>query len=276
MRRGAGVAAALLLAAAGCGRPAVPGTRIPERVVDRMRHAGSVHVLRLGDVVPDGQAAGREIFGRWEVTARAQPGGDWRRRFVDHVLATAQTPSGAPGDTGSTQHTMYGVRFVWRGHIEEVAVDLATLVLEIRDDGRVVTRRTLEPAEASPAVSGSFAALAREAFPADPAFAPADSTPPPYGRAVAVDQMPVATAAVRAFYPPAAERAHAEGVVVVAARVCADGHVDSTVVVRSIPLLDASAVEAVRRSRFVPATRSGRAVATWTTVPVRFALPHAR
>lgn len=73
-------------------------------------------------------------------------------------------------------------------------------------------------------------------------------------------------------YPQAARDAHIQGLVYVMAHVRADGTVDETHVVRSIPALDAAAVEAVKRARFRPGFLRDRPVPAWIGVPVRFTL----
>jgi protein TonB len=61
-----------------------------------------------------------------------------------------------------------------------------------------------------------------------------------------------------------------EGTVELAIAIGADGRVVSVTVVRSIPLLDAAAIEAVRHWLFRPALRRGEPVATTARVPVTF------
>jgi protein TonB len=51
------------------------------------------------------------------------------------------------------------------------------------------------------------------------------------------------------------------------------GEVIGATVVQSIPLLDAAAVEAVRRWRFKPARDcEGKPIRTWVEIPVKFSL----
>jgi TonB family protein len=68
-------------------------------------------------------------------------------------------------------------------------------------------------------------------------------------------------------YPPIAQRANVQGVVVVEAIVEPSGDVSAVRVVRSIPLLDAAALDAVRRWKYEPSAR--RVV---VTNPVHFTL----
>jgi protein TonB len=51
-----------------------------------------------------------------------------------------------------------------------------------------------------------------------------------------------------------------------------DGKVKDTKVVKSIPMLDAAAVAAVKQWVFKPALSNNKPVAVWVAVPVRFTL----
>lgn len=75
-------------------------------------------------------------------------------------------------------------------------------------------------------------------------------------------------------YPLAARRQGAEGRVVLRAQVLEDGHCAEVRIVRSSghALLDETALATVRRWRFVPATRAGKAVSSWVEVPIHFQL----
>ena len=71
-------------------------------------------------------------------------------------------------------------------------------------------------------------------------------------------------------YPSEAFTKKVEGVVTVELLIDATGRVARVRVVRSVPLLDAAAVAAVRQWVFAPALRKGRAVATLAIAPVAF------
>ena len=76
-------------------------------------------------------------------------------------------------------------------------------------------------------------------------------------------------------YPPAARHAQQEGVVLLRVSINADGTVGEARVQRSsgAALLDASAVESVKKARFAPAlTARGKAVPSLANLPVRFSL----
>jgi protein TonB len=73
-------------------------------------------------------------------------------------------------------------------------------------------------------------------------------------------------------YPAIAQSARVQGVVILEAVLDANGRVDSVRVLRSIPLLDQAAVDAVRQWRFTPALLNNEAVPVVMTVTVNFAL----
>lgn len=77
-------------------------------------------------------------------------------------------------------------------------------------------------------------------------------------------------------YPLAARRQGVEGRVVLRAQVLEDGRCAELRIIRSSghALLDESALATVRRWRFVPAMRAGRAVSSWVEVPIHFQLRH--
>jgi len=80
-------------------------------------------------------------------------------------------------------------------------------------------------------------------------------------------------------YPALARRQGVEGVVEVSVHVLASGLPGGVEILKSSgnALLDASAVESVKRAEFVPArTASGRSVESWIRAPIRFVLRGSR
>ena len=77
---------------------------------------------------------------------------------------------------------------------------------------------------------------------------------------------------VHPLYPALAQSARKEGVVILEAVIDARGHVESVRVLRSIPLLDQAAVEAVRQWVFTPTLLNGMPVPVVMTVTVNFTL----
>jgi TonB family protein len=83
---------------------------------------------------------------------------------------------------------------------------------------------------------------------------------------------PTKTKHVTPVYPPEAEAAKVTGVVIIEAMIDQQGRVSDARVLRSIPLLDQAAVEAVRQWEFEPTFLNGQAVPVVMTVTVNFSL----
>jgi protein TonB len=73
-------------------------------------------------------------------------------------------------------------------------------------------------------------------------------------------------------YPAIAQSARVSGVVVLEAVIAEDGSVRDVRVLRSIPLLDQAAIDAVRQWRFTPTLLDGQPIAIVMTVTVGFDL----
>lgn len=85
-------------------------------------------------------------------------------------------------------------------------------------------------------------------------------------------KVPTKVKDVRPLYPPAAQEAGIQGVVILEATVDVDGHVINPRVLRSIPQLDEAALEAVRQWEFTPTEVNGVLVPVIMTVTVNFSL----
>ncbi len=102
-----------------------------------------------------------------------------------------------------------------------------------------------------------------------------DAPAPPPGGAVRVGgniAQPQKIKDVRPQYPPEAQQARIQGVVILEVVVGADGKVTSANVLRSIPMLDQAAIDAVRQWEFTPTILNGVAVPVIMTVTVDFNL----
>ncbi len=85
-----------------------------------------------------------------------------------------------------------------------------------------------------------------------------------------VDRPPRLLQQVRPIYPSEAFVTKVEGTVVIEILIDERGRVVRTRIVRSVALLDAAAVAAVRQWVFAPALKHGRPVATLAMAPVTF------
>lgn len=110
-----------------------------------------------------------------------------------------------------------------------------------------------------------------DAFGYVPPARPAEETPGP-GDFVAFESAPVLITLPAPVYPELARKADVEGTVVVRALIGTDGTVVDALVVEGVPMLDAAALDAVRKARFKPALQQHRPVAVWVSIPIRFRL----
>lgn len=83
---------------------------------------------------------------------------------------------------------------------------------------------------------------------------------------------PTKTRDAKPLYPPEAQQARVQGTVIIEALVDAEGKVAAARVLRSIPLLDAVSLDAVRRWRFKPTEVEGRRTPVLTIERVTFTL----
>ncbi|HEY2908293.1 MAG TPA: TonB family protein [Vicinamibacterales bacterium] len=100
-------------------------------------------------------------------------------------------------------------------------------------------------------------------------------TPPPPVAPVRLStgmQAPRKIVDVTPTYPAMARTARVEGVVILEAVIDAEGRVESVRVLRSIPLLDQAAMDAVRQWKFTPTRLNGTPVPIVMTVTVNFKL----
>jgi len=129
------------------------------------------------------------------------------------------------------------------------------------------TRGLIRGVEGGDAALGDTIGVAVDAPPPPPA--PEPSKPIHVGGVVTPpskihDVMPV--------YPTIAQAVHVSGMVIIEATIGPTGDVLDAKVLRSIPLLDAAALDAVRQWRFTPTLLNGKAVAVVMTVTVDFRL----
>lgn len=134
-----------------------------------------------------------------------------------------------------------------------------------RDSGDEGTRDNTEPGRGI--IEGPGPAIA--AAPEAPAAPPPPAEPVRVGGSITP---PVKVTDVKPVYPAIAMAARVQGVVIIEATIGSDGHVIGTRILRSIPLLDQAAVEAVSQWIFTPTTLNGVPVPVVMTVTVQFAL----
>jgi TonB family protein len=77
---------------------------------------------------------------------------------------------------------------------------------------------------------------------------------------------------VKPYYPPEAQAAGVQGIVIMEAVIDRDGYVRDARVLRSVPILDQAATDAVRQWQFTPTLLNGVPVEVIMTVTVNFTL----
>ncbi|HXW06211.1 MAG TPA: energy transducer TonB [Vicinamibacterales bacterium] len=104
--------------------------------------------------------------------------------------------------------------------------------------------------------------------------APPPPPPPPQApvRVGGAIKPPTKVKDVRPTYPPIAQSARVQGVVIIEATIGANGRVTDAKVLRSIPLLDQAALDAVKQWVFTPTLLNGVPVPVIMTVTVNFTL----
>ena len=100
-------------------------------------------------------------------------------------------------------------------------------------------------------------------------------TAPPPVRVGGTIKPPAQTKQVNPPYPPEAQAKNVQGVVIMEATIGADGKVTDVRVLRSIPLLDQAALDAVRQWEYAPTVVNGITVPVVMTVTVNFTLTPA-
>jgi TonB family protein len=113
-----------------------------------------------------------------------------------------------------------------------------------------------------------------------PGMPPPPPPPPPPGdrevpnaiRLAAGQQPPVKIKDAKPEYPQDAKDAGVQGIVILDATIDEQGDVANVRVVRSVPMLDQAATDAVRQWKFQPALLNGKPVAVIVTMTVNFTL----
>jgi protein TonB len=130
---------------------------------------------------------------------------------------------------------------------------------------RVDDRRPAEPRLESP----------RPERPAVAETAVTTPAPPPPAQPLRVGgniKQPTKVRDVRPAYPATAQSSKVQGIVIIEATIGPDGRVRDARILRSVPLLDEAALEAVRQWEYEPTLMNGKPTAVIMTVTVNFRL----
>ena len=180
------------------------------------------------------------------------------QRFADRLLSSLPATSAPDAPTPMTEE-----------EIQRQIVEAQRINDELRAH-RQAPAYAMEHLESSG--TGAPAVLPDGAPPEPSAAvaAPRNAAQPDPNAYVATDEAAEPIYTVPGNYPDIARQAGVEGTVVVQALVGTDGRVRDMRIVRSIPMLNGAALEAVRQWRFKPAATGGKPVAAWVSVPIPF------
>src|SRR5947208_484661 len=101
--------------------------------------------------------------------------------------------------------------------------------------------------------------MASDILPMPPAMMAFAAAPPPPApvRAGGASKSPAPGKHVDPIYPPIAQTARVQGIVILEATIGVDGRVTDVKVLKSVPLLDQAALDAVRQWTYTPTTLNG-------------------
>jgi len=85
-------------------------------------------------------------------------------------------------------------------------------------------------------------------------------------------RQPIKVGGADPVYPAIAQAARVQGIVIIEATIGADGHIINARILRSVPLLDQAALDAVRQWQYTPTMLNGVPVPVIMTVTVQFTL----
>jgi TonB family protein len=210
----------------------VTGYVVLDAVIDK---AGKVRDVKVAKSVPDLDGAAVNAARAW--------------RFA------APRVNGAPADVSAVLVFAFVVR-KQAGPPDEL--DMARFYVERGDFS-----------SAAAALSRAFEAIASEA---DCVTAIFNASPFQRGGVVGGFEPPRKIKDVKPVYPALAQRARVSGVVVIEGMIGVDGHVHCARVLKSVPLLDQAALDAVGQWEFTPVVMGGAPVPTRLTMSVNFTL----
>ncbi len=156
----------------------------------------------------------------------------------------------------------------WRYEPPYQAPLLFTVTVNFAPEGKVVKSGGV-PGGVVGGVSGGTVSHMTEPPPPPP---PAPAFEGPTLRVGEGIKPPTKIRDVKPVYPPVAAEARVQGVVIVEVRIDEQGRVSDARILRSIPLLDEAALDAVRQWEFTPTLMNGKPVPVIMTATVNFML----
>jgi TonB family protein len=198
-------------------------------------------------------------------------GAEWIRKAAEQGLADAQHLFGialGEGGRGVPKDVIESLKWLNLAAVRRQEPE-RQVTIRIRDD----LARQMPPAAVAEAQRRADAWTAafnrRQATVAAP---PPPSPPAAPIRVGGAIHQPAQIKTVKPVYPPVAVSARVQGVVIVEATIGVDGKVTNATIAKSIPLLDAAALEAVRQYEYAPTLLNGVPVPVIMMVTVLFSL----
>lgn len=216
----------------------------------------SANELR-GDLQFQGQVV--RVTGRVDDIARTILGDPYIRLSAGRI----DTPRGVTWTLASTAveaaaQLENGQEVTLEGYVDGLLVDVQLSNCHVAVEAMAEAREARREAAAARAAAAAEAAAAAAAEEARCAEFGDELIPPRKIRDVPPS------------YPPVAQAARVQGVVILEAVVGGDGRVTEVKVLRSVPLLDDAAIAAVRQWVYTPGMRCGRPVPVIVTTNVSF------
>ena len=195
----------------------------------------------------------------------------WEKAFKDHSLTPADKARYIDAGISATDRALVAKA----DSVEALTYKNILLRMKAGAEPDAAARAALI-AEAD-ALRAQAMELTKASRPTPAATAAPDPTqpPPPPGAPVRVGgniKAPTKIQHVSPVYPQEAQDAKVSGMVILEATINTEGSVASAKVLKSIPLLDQAAVDAVKQWRFTPTMLNGEPVPVIMTVTVNFTL----
>ena len=185
------------------------------------------------------------------------------------VLASFIVPAAPPLPPPPTAPSPPSARTPAPGQTDTVAPSRAPETIAAERTAPSLPAIGTEVVGGLPSEFGAGAANVRNLVHPEPPPVPPARDPVPVGGNI---KNPTKILDVRPVYPQVAQAAKVSGRVIIQATIGADGRVTNATILKSIPLLDQAALDAVRQWRFTPTRLNGVAIPVIMTVTVNFTL----
>lgn len=210
----------------------------------------------------------------------------WEKAFKDHNLLPADQLRYVMSGIAATDRALalksdYMEAMTYKNLLLRLQANLETDPVrkqQLIAEADVLRNRAIELSKMRNGIGSNGGAVALGPMPPPPPPPPPSASAPPSGSGMAPVRVggniktPTKVKDVRPLYPPEAQAAGIQGVVILEATVDVDGRVADAKVLRSIPQLDQAALEAVRQWEFTTTEVNGVAVPVMMTVTVNFSL----